>query len=57
VIGSLPYRHLLARATREAREAKAKGVQFQVVRVSRATGEVRAAPLFRSAIHSVPDRG
>ena len=57
VIGSIPYRHLLARATREAREAKATGVQFQVIRVSRATGEARVAPLFRSAIHSVPERG
>jgi hypothetical protein len=56
VIGSVPYRHLLARATREARAAKATGVQFQVVRVSGKTGAERAAPLFRSAIHAVPDR-
>lgn len=57
VIGSLPYRHLLARATREARAARATGVQFQVLRVSQATGEARVAPLFRSAVHSVPDLG
>jgi hypothetical protein len=57
VIGSIPYRHLLARATREAREGNATGVQFQVLRVSRATGEARSAPLFRSAIHAVPERG
>lgn len=57
VIGSVPYRHLLARATREARAAQSKGVQFQVVRVSRTTGEARVAPLFRSAIHAVPERG
>ena len=56
VIGSVPYRHLLARVTREAREAKATGVQFQVVRVSRVTGEVRSAALFRSAIHAVPEQ-
>lgn len=57
VIGSVPYRHLLARATREAQASRSKGVQFQVVRVSHATGEVRAAPVFRSAIHSVPELG
>jgi hypothetical protein len=57
VIGSLPYRHLLARVTREARQEMAWGVQFQVVRVSRATGEAQVAPLFRSAIHSVPEKG
>lgn len=57
VIDSIPYRHLLARVTREAREERAWGVQFQVLRVSRATGAARVAPLFRSAIHSVPARG
>jgi hypothetical protein len=57
VIGSVPYRHLLARATREARVNRSTGVQFQVVRVSYATGEARIAPVFRSAIHSVPEQG
>jgi hypothetical protein len=52
VINSLPYRHLLARVSREVRGSEAVGVQFQVIRVSRAHGsDAVTVPLFRSAAH------
>jgi hypothetical protein len=52
VMNSLPYRHLLARVSREVRGSDALGVQFQVIRVSRAHGpDAVTVPLFRSAAH------
>jgi hypothetical protein len=54
VIGSAPYLHLLDCVTSHASAEPAWGIQFQVIRVSRAQGEPTTAPLFRSAIHAMP---